>query len=556
MLNDNFEKVIDPRLKNIPIEMCFIGCLFKDPQSYVFYNDTLSIDYDFTDEVTKFLFRSFVEIFSTSDNMRIDETKVNLYMSQDSDRLRLYKAYGGFKTIQECIGVADVGEIERYHNILKKYSLLREYSNKGIDVIPFIESKEFNNLNADDVYKIMTDMVSKVYTKITKGNKNDDLAEGMTKMVNSYLTKPQIGKSMPWPILSNLFRGMLPQRVFCLGLLSNKGKTRWLISLVAWLAIEHREKCLLLLNEMTIDRVRSCLLTTIINDAHYKELVLNRIFKDKKYLEKKPEKEIVSGLFKNKNGEFIYRQYNEDWDEEETDDQYLQRVAKDSPEYNDVVRISSWIEQNVMDKIYVKDMCGDFSDTALIREIKTAYITKKIKYFFYDTMKDYDERMGEWTGLKKTTTELSTLANQLNVFIGCTIQLTDDSEFIEPSELTSNNIANCKQLKHIVDGLVLGQEIYDDRISSYYYRPTFKENGELNDIDNLSGDADWGSGLVDIHKKPGKRYYVFNVDKNRDGEKRRVLLEIDLNLNTWVELGEVFRKNKAQVKEFKRTNNK
>ena len=33
-----------------------------------------------------------------------------------------------------------------------------------------------------------------------------------------------------------------------------------------------------------------------------------------------------------------------------------------------------------------------------------------------------------------------------------------------------------------------------------------------------------------------------NVDKNRDGDKRRILFEVDLNLNTWYEKGEVIRK--------------
>ena len=40
----------------------------------------------------------------------------------------------------------------------------------------------------------------------------------------------------------------------------------------------------------------------------------------------------------------------------------------------------------------------------------------------------------------------------------------------------------------------------------------------------------------------GHRYYACNVDKNRFGRKPKVIFELDLDKNTWFELGELVRK--------------
>ena len=54
-------------------------------------------------------------------------------------------------------------------------------------------------------------------------------------------------------------------------------------------------------------------------------------------------------------------------------------------------------------------------------------------------------------------------------------------------------------------------------------------------------DPEWGSAQ-NVPLNMDKRYYCFVVDKNRGGEKPKLLYEIDLNLNTWREVGLLHRK--------------
>ena len=74
--------------------------------------------------------------------------------------------------------------------------------------------------------------------------------------------------------------------------------------------------------------------------------------------------------------------------------------------------------------------------------------------------------------------------------------------------------------------LLLCKEIPPNKFSKYGY---------------VASETDWGEpARHDLN--PNKRYYAFNVDKNRFGTKPHLLFEVDLNLNTWIEVGELVRK--------------
>jgi hypothetical protein len=97
------------------------------------------------------------------------------------------------------------------------------------------------------------------------------------------------------------------------------------------------------------------------------------------------------------------------------------------------------------------------------------------------------------------------------------------------------NIANCKQMKHILDGLLLAKEIDKEDFPKYCY------------ISNCEDDEEYGEKTPnDLSEK--KRYYIFVVDKNRVGEKKKILFSLDLNTNIWTEEGEVFLKKNYKPK--------
>lgn len=108
---------------NIQSEICFVGSLFSEPDLYVTYGNFMRSKYDFADEATKFFYDSF-ETFYLTFSQTVDETKMNVFMSQNEERLRLYKEYHGWKTVQQYMKLADKNDCKNYFNTVKKLSLI------------------------------------------------------------------------------------------------------------------------------------------------------------------------------------------------------------------------------------------------------------------------------------------------------------------------------------------------------------------------------------------------------------------------------------------------
>lgn len=181
-------------------------------------------------------------------------------------------------------------------------------------------------------------------------------------------------------------------------------------------------------------------------------------------------------------------------------------------EYLKVLEVAEYIEKNT--QIIYKDM-EDYSDNAIEHEIRKHVLGRGVEYVIYDTLKAH--RTDNWETLKQTTTKIRDLVKALNIGGYANIQLTDDSLFMDIFEFSSNNIANAKQLKHVVDGLWLSRRIPFEDYDRYEY------------ID------DWGQNM-ELDKKTV--IYGSKLDKNRAGAKGVVIFyEVDLDLNTWVELG-------------------
>ena len=177
--------------------------------------------------------------------------------------------------------------------------------------------------------------------------------------------------------------------------------------------------------------------------------------------------------------------------------------------------------------IYAKDVSSDYSDQVLEFEIKKAVLTRNVELWFYDTCKN--EQIGEWSAFKQTVSRLSEICKPLNVFGYLSMQLNDETNSIDPEDMNSSCIAEAKQTKHVLDSLVMIKPIKPERYGNYTYT---KKNPE-----------DWGEDVPGCHITPqkGKLYYGFVVDKNRSGEKKKLIYEVDLNRNIWTELGEMER---------------
>lgn len=496
--------------------MLVVGSFYKQPDLSVTHSSFIRAKYDFSDEATRFFYEAFELMYKTF-SQTIEEGKVNAFMSENDDRFTHYREYGGFKTIKNWISLAgEEVDFNNYFETLKKYSLVREYQRQGYNVEKMLNHKKFGEWKAIDIYKMMRTKVDKISTVILSNQESVVLNEGTTKEIFNYLIKPQAGIQYPWKILDEMFRGARLGKAVLNGFLSNEGKTRNLIMLFAFWALVKNQKVLIMSNEMDEEDLKSCLITTVLNNECFQEVHGVKM--------NKPESEIVLGRYRDINGVIIERDTDEFGEYCETEDEYKARVYQNSEEFRNVLKVGEWIEDRTEKLIFFKDVGDDYSDERLEFEIRKHKLVHNINYYAYDTFKGF--RSDDWSTMKQSYTKIKELTKELNIFTWSVFQLADLSVDTDIFDMSSLNIANAKQIKHIVDYMLLGKRIKLEDYGKYQYLNIYSY------------------GVPGVSQlNPNKKYFAMKPEKNRGGSKSNyVLFEYDLDFNIWKNVGILQRK--------------
>lgn len=501
-------------LENIPNELMIIGSLYKNPELYISYGSAIKSKYDFAGDGARFFYDCFEVIYKTISE-KINETKINSFMIQDDERLKEYKRYGGYKSINDWMELCDVNDFENYFAILKKYSLVREFYRNGYNVEKLINHKKFDIWTASDIFKMLRSKVDKIHTVILSNQESIILNENAERDIQSYVLKPQSGLPYPWQVVDEMFKGMRMKKAVLNGFLSNEGKTRNLIMLMSYIALVKKKPVLIMSNEMDEEDLKSCLITTVTNNDCFRKLHGVKL--------RKPEGEIVLGKYRDFKGDFIERKKDSNGIYIEEEKNYIERLKRDSDEYNQMLEIGKWIDGQKEKLIFFKNVGTDYSDQTLEFEIRKHKLLYGINYFAYDTMKGF--RTDDWMTVKQSFTKLKELMNELETWGWFVFQLADQAVHMDIFDLTSNEIANAKQIKHPVDYMLLGKRIYPNEYYKYKYIP----------LDQ------WGEPRP-IPLDPDKQFFSFRIEKNRNGSKAYYpVFEYDLDYNIWDNIGVLVR---------------
>lgn len=345
-----------------------------------------------------------------------------------------------------------------------------------------IDSSRLETLSIHQIKKFLTPLNIVDTTDII--NSATSLTKDLTSLLNLETEDINKGVDLAFPLITKAINGLRKGQLIATGMFSNNGKTRLMIRNIANLVLRYNEKVLIISNEMTKEDIKYCFITTVINNPEFKEMFgITDITKN--------EREIRNGDYKD---------------------------STESDRITDIVKI---LEEKFEDNILVIHT-DIYSDEVLTEIILKYYMVDNIDYFFYDTLKADKSNMANWDGLKITTTVLSELAKTYDICIWGNIQLINDTSKA-PLETNSNDIASSKQIYQLLDTLLLFSPIDKKLYSQYVYwesskAPTKDTVKEL-DINNT--------------------YYICRVNKNRLGAKPDLLFKVNLNQNTWEELGQV-----------------
>ena len=318
---------------------------------------------------------------------------------------------------------------------------------------------------------------------------------------------------LPFPILTSVFKGIRKGETTAFAMPSNAGKSRFTIDVAAHVALVHKKKVLIISNEMSEEKMKLCLITTIINNKAIQELHGIHLSKTEgELLEFKFRADDPKKVETDDEG-FILRKPNEKQGD------FVKRLTKESEEFRKTIEVTDWANKEIKNAIYFINIT-DHTNDELKKVIMNYYYKEQIEYVFYDTLKTDTANIGIGEELKKTATILSNLAQNFNMYIFSTLQLAESNTL--PVNLNVNDLAVSRTVKEVLDTLCLMKQINRDTLKDYEY--------SLNEVDTK---------FFNLKKfdDPDVRYYACVVDKNRAGAKPTLLFRLNLAYNVWEELG-------------------
>ena len=499
------------KLMDLKLECLYLGMILNNPKAismyYFLYDDCLFSDPELINVYKVILFR-IGEAYAPG--------KAKKDFSFPRETQSTYQLQEQAKKIAE----QSEEDIEEVYVQLKKLFLLRKYFLGA----PTREMQaKIIEIRSYELYEDMsTEEIDSAVEQIRVTNRLSQIVlnEGVTNFLvegNNTLTQ---GIEIPFPIMNSVFKGLRRGETMSFAMPSNAGKSRFTINLAAYVAFVQKKKVLIISNEMSEEKMRLCLITTIINNPKIRELHKQKVVKT--------EGELLEFLFKPDNEKdaetdeegYVIKE------EKESQKKFAKRLEKISEDYRETIAVTDWVNKQVENSIHFVHI-NDHTNEELRKIILNYYYKEGIEYVFYDTLKTDTENIGNGEELKKTATILSNIAQQFDVFIGSTLQLQESSTL--PVNLTINDLATSRTVKEVLDTLSLMKQINKETIKNYEYSPEeyadkYKE--------------------IEIFKDSNVRHYACVVDKNRAGAKPTLLFRINLAYNSWEELGYLRMKQK------------
>lgn len=502
--NKKIKQIYPEELSNDDLERNYIGKLMENPEAIVKYYFLFKDCYFENPEVLNLYKRV---LFTDGEAYAPEIAKKGFNFPKETDESYEFEMQIKAESEQARYG------IEKAYLELKKLFILRrnyrEVPIKNIQdrIVEIANYELYDQMTAQEVENAVEQV--NATTKFKQAVLNEDLTRFLQEGDNN-LTN---GLAFPFPILSSVFKGIRKGETTAFAMPSNAGKSRFTINVAAYTAFVHRKKVLIISNEMSEEKMKLCLITTILNNPEIQKIHGQKISKTEgEILEFKFRPDDPKAVKVDENGFMIK-------EEKETQKDFIKRLSKVSSEYNKTIAVTSWVNKEMRNSIYFINIT-DHTNDELKKVIMNYYYKEKIEYMFYDTLKTDVENIGIGEELKKTTTILSNLAQNFNLFIFTTLQLTESATL--PINLTINDLSASRTVKEVLDTLCLIKQINRENYKDYEY--------SLNEVDTKFFD-------LEEFKDPDVRYYAFVVDKNRAGAKPRLLFRLNLAYNSWEELG-------------------
>ena len=498
------ERKYPDELSNPELEQDFIGILLDNPKlisKYYFIFD----DCIFEDDAMLNIYKSI--LFNEGSKYSSEKAKDKFNFSKDSEEVYELKNKLRKKARENEFNVEEIyDELKKLFILRKAYTETPE-RNVQEKIVEITEYELYDKMSPEEV----KDTIDQV--KVTQKFKSAVLSDELVEFLESGENELANGLSYPFPVITEVFKGIRKGETMAFAMPSNCGKSRLTMDISAYTALVHQKKVLVISNEMSEEKMKLCLITTILNNPEIQKIHGQDIHvSETELLEFKFRPDNKKDAKLDENG-YVLKE------EGETQGQFVRRLFKISTDFNKTIKAIDWASKQINNSIYFINIT-DHTNDELKKVIVNYYYKEHIEYVFYDTLKTDTSNIGNPEEIKKTATILSNLAQNFNIFICSSLQLAENDT--SPINLDVNDLAVSRTVKEVLDTLCLFKQISREHLDEYEY--------SLKEVD---------TEFFDLEKSddPDVRYYSCVIDKNRAGAKPKLVFKINLAYNSWVELG-------------------
>ena len=491
-------------LSNPELEQDFIGILLDNPKlisKYYFIFD----DCIFEDDAMLNIYKSI--LFNEGSKYSSEKAKDKFNFSKDSEEVYELKNKLRKKARENEFNVEEIyDELKKLFILRKAYTETPE-RNVQEKIVEITEYELYDKMSPEEV----KDTIDQV--KVTQKFKSAVLSDELVEFLESGENELANGLSYPFPVITEVFKGIRKGETMAFAMPSNCGKSRLTMDISAYTALVHQKKVLVISNEMSEEKMKLCLITTILNNPEIQKIHGQDIHvSETELLEFKFRPDNKKDAKLDENG-YVLKEGGE------TQGQFVRRLFKISTDFNKTIKAIDWASKQINNSIYFINIT-DHTNDELKKVIVNYYYKEHIEYVFYDTLKTDTSNIGNPEEIKKTATILSNLAQNFNIFICSSLQLAENAT--SPINLDVNDLAVSRTVKEVLDTLCLFKQISREHLDEYEY--------SLKEVD---------TEFFDLEKSddPDVRYYSCVIDKNRAGAKPKLVFKINLAYNSWVELG-------------------
>lgn len=498
------DEIYPEKLNGTQLEYDFIGILLSNPKLIMKYYFLKEICL-FKDEQCLNIYKSI--LFNEGAKYASEKAKEGFNFSKESEEIYNLKAKLKKQAEEEQKNPEKTYVELRKIFILRKSCLETPERYIQDKIAEITDYQLYDKMSPEEV----EDAIKQV--NITQKFKQSILSRNLVRFLESGENELANGLGYPFPILTQVFKGIRKGETMAFAMPSNSGKSRLTIDIAAYTSLVHKKKVLVISNEMSEEKMKLCLITTILNNPEIQKIHGQKVeISETELLEFKFKPDNVKDAALDENG-YILKE------EKETQEQFIQRLSKISSQFNKVITAIEWASKQMNNSIYFINIT-DHTNDELQKVITNYYYKEKIEYVFYDTLKTDTANIGNPEEIKKTATILSNLAQNFDMFICSSLQLSENTTM--PINLNVNDLAVSKTVKEVLDTLCLFKQINRDDYDKYEYSKQEVDTKFFN---------------LEKSKNPDVRYYACVIDKNRAGAKPKLLFKLNLAYNSWEELG-------------------